>query len=123
MRGFYLLIKQPPHSPPIKLPSIFKDVQVRRNCISFTSNDLIKLNNRINKAVEEIYLQSDQTISKLLNDIRTQISCMYNLIEMVANLDLVYSFAYQSCCFNYVRPNFGNFMDVKNVSTECKDVG
>nr|XP_046914779.1 mutS protein homolog 4-like isoform X2 [Dermatophagoides farinae] len=91
-----------------RLPSIFKDVHVTKNCISFTSDDLTRLNNRIRQSIEEIYLQSDNIITGLIEQIRTKISCLYNLTDIVANIDLVYSFAYQSLCANWVRPQFSS---------------
>lgn len=108
-------IKQTKERPSIKLPSIFCDVNTKKNHITFTTEDLMRLNNRINQAVEEIYLQSDQIISKLINDIRTKISCFYNLTDIVANVDLLFSFAYQCSCSNYTRPTFDSFIEVKNV--------
>ena len=91
-----------------RLPSIFKDVHITKNCISFTTEDLMRLNNRIRQSIEEIYLQSNDIITKLIEQIRTKISCLYNLTDIVANIDLVYSFAYQSLCANWVRPQFSS---------------
>lgn len=75
------------------------------------------LNTRAKKAIEEIYLQSDCIITKLINDIRTKISCFYTLTDIVANVDLVFSFAYQSSCSNYVRPEFGRYTEIVNASS------
>lgn len=108
-------IKQTKDRASIKLPSIFCDINIKKNHITFTTNDLMRLNNRINQAVEEIYLQSDQIISKLINDIRAKISCFYNLTDIVANVDLLFSFAYQGSCSNYIRPIFANYNNLKNV--------
>ena len=115
-KGFFMQIKHVKNQPPIKLPSIFYDVNVTKNYVSFTSNDMMKLNCRAGQAIEEIYLQSDCIISQLINDIRAKISCFYTLTDIVANVDLVFSFAYQSSCSNYIRPNFGNYIEILNVS-------
>lgn len=98
------------------LPKIFKDVRRTKNYCTFTTDDLIRLNNRIKQTVEEIYLQSDNVITKLINDVRTKIRCLYDLTEIIANIDLIFSFAYQSSCCNYVRPFFSsNFTELINV--------
>ena len=109
-------IKHQPNQPPAKLPSIFFDVNATKSSISFSSNDIQKLNSRAKQAIEEIYLQSDCIISKLINDIRAKISCFYTLTDIVANVDLVFSFAYQSSCSNYNRPQFANYTEIANVT-------
>lgn len=119
-KGFYLQVKHTQNRPPLKLPSIFFDVSVTKNSISFTTNDVLMLNARAKQAIEEIYLQSDCIITKLINDIRTKISCFYTLTDIVAHADLVFSFAYQCSCSNYVRPQFNRYTEIINVS-RCID--
>ncbi|KAH9404670.1 MutS protein msh4 [Tyrophagus putrescentiae] len=113
-KGFYLQVKHSLNQPPLKLPAIFFDVSVTKNSISFTTNDVLMLNARAKKAIEEIYLQSDCIITKLINDIRTKISCFYTLTDIVANADLAFSFAYQCSCSNYIRPQFGRYTEIVN---------
>lgn len=116
-KGFYLQVKHTPNRPPLKLPSIFFDVSVTKNSISFTTNDVLMLNARAKQAIEEIYLQSDCIITKLINDIRTKISCLYTLTDIVAHVDLAFSFAYTQCsCSNYIRPQFNRYTEIINVS-------
>lgn len=74
------------------------------------------LNARAKQAIEEIYLQSDCIITKLINDIRSKISCFYTLTDIVAHADLIFSFAYQCSCSNYVRPQFNRYTEIINVS-------
>lgn len=108
-------IKNTRNQPPVKLPSIFYDVSVTKSSVSFSSNDILKLNSRAKQAIEEIYLQSNCIISRLINDIRTKISCFYTLADILANLDQCFSFAYQSSCSNYIRPQFASYTEITNV--------
>ena len=114
-KGYQMQIKWKGEKPDIHLPPIFIDIQKNKSSITFTSEDLVKLNNRITKAVEEIYIQSDSIITTLINNIREKISCLYMLTDIVANVDLLFSFAYQRSCSNYTRPNFGEYTEIRNV--------
>ncbi|KAJ6216605.1 hypothetical protein RDWZM_007762 [Blomia tropicalis] len=113
-KGYQMQIKWKGEKPDIHLPPIFIDIQKNKSSITFTSEDLVKLNNRITKAVEEIYIQSDSIITTLINNIREKISCLYMLTDIVANVDLLFSFAYQRSCSNYTRPNFGEYTEIRN---------
>lgn len=124
-KGYYLQIKRNSKEPLFKMPELFCDVHVSKNCISFTSEDMMKLNNRVMKSMEEVYLQSDITITDLINDIRGHIGCLHVLTDIVANVDLVFSFAYQCSCSNYIRPNFGDYIEIQNVptlATRCNSI-
>lgn len=116
-KGYYMQIKNPrKENPNFRMCFPFRDITYGKVFISFSSEDLIKLNSRMNKTVEEIYMQSDKTISKLIQNIRAHVSCFYSLAEIVGNTDLVFSFTYQSSISNYVRPEFGNYLEIKSVS-------
>ena len=102
----------------LKLPEIFIKISGRKNTITFTSRDLQKLNTRINCIVEEIYIQSDKIVTRLITSLLMEISCFYNLVNIVANIDMMFSFAYlvSESDNKYVRPKFGNFTSIKDVS-------
>lgn len=52
-------------------------------------------------------------ICDLLADIRNDIGCLFKLCEVIAELDMLISFANLSSVSTYVRPHFGRILDVK----------
>ncbi|XP_013406219.1 mutS protein homolog 4 [Lingula anatina] len=96
-----------------ELPGIFIKVNKFKNTISFTTTDLIKMNDRIRESLQEICLISNVVVSELLTDIRSQIGCLYKLTECVASLDLLVSLAHACSLSEYVRPEFTDTLAVK----------
>ncbi|XP_064639477.1 mutS protein homolog 4-like [Lineus longissimus] len=95
------------------LPGIFIKVTKFKNTFSFTTQDLIKLNDRVKESLQEIYLMTNIVITELLNDIRDQIGCLYKLTECVATLDMLLSFAHACTLSDYVRPEFTDTLAIK----------
>ena len=52
-------------------------------------------------------------ICNLLADVRKDIGCFFRLCEMIAELDMLISFANLSSVSTYVRPQFGRILDIK----------
>lgn len=52
-------------------------------------------------------------ICDLLADVRKDIGCLFRLCEMIAELDMLLSFANLSSVSTYVRPQFGTILDIK----------
>jgi len=52
-------------------------------------------------------------ICDLLADVRKDIGCLFRLCEMIAELDMLISFANLSSVSTYVRPQFGKILDIK----------
>lgn len=50
----------------------------------------------------------------MLKELRKYISCIYDLCNGIADLDLIMSFAKYSMYPGLVRPKFGQYMDIKN---------
>ncbi|XP_054166612.1 mutS protein homolog 4-like [Oppia nitens] len=113
-RGFHLQIAvKEIHKINLSLPQDFIRIESKRNVLSFTTQELISKNNRINSAVEEIFLMSDAVISELIGNIRQHIGCLYNLSEIIAKIDVIFSLAYQCSVGNWVRPTFGSYFAIK----------
>ncbi|XP_019619725.1 PREDICTED: mutS protein homolog 4-like [Branchiostoma belcheri] len=114
-RGFFIQLVHGPKDGPLpdKLPDCFiKRVKVKSS-LSFTTTDLIKMNDRIRESLNEIYLMTNVVVSELLNEVRDQIGCLYKLTETVATLDMLVSFAHACTLGNYVRPDFTDTLAVK----------
>ncbi|XP_064400656.1 mutS protein homolog 4-like isoform X2 [Halichondria panicea] len=97
----------------IQLPDVFIKVVRHKNCLSFTTFDLMRLNARANDALAAVYQMSYIVLKELLSDIREQIGCLYKLTESVAMLDMLHSFAHSCTVSDYVRPEFTNTLAVK----------
>lgn len=50
---------------------------------------------------------------QLLTDIRENIGCLFTLCEIIAELDVLVSFAQVSSAKNFAKPNFGLHLDLK----------
>ncbi|KAJ4440004.1 hypothetical protein ANN_08135 [Periplaneta americana] len=97
----------------LHLPPVFVQVHKNRGTLSFTTEELIQLDRRSKESVKEIIEQSGVVICTLLADIREDIGCLFKLCEVVAELDMLTSFAISSSTHSYVRPKFDDILDVK----------
>ncbi|XP_046376598.2 mutS protein homolog 4-like isoform X1 [Haliotis rufescens] len=95
------------------LPGIFIKITKCKSTLSFTTSDLIKLNDRIKESLQEIYLMTNIVVSDLLSDIREHIGCLYKLSECVSNLDMLLAFAKACSLSSYVRPEFTDTLAIK----------
>ncbi|XP_033606751.1 mutS protein homolog 4 isoform X2 [Cryptotermes secundus] len=95
------------------LPPVFVQVHKNRSTLSFTTQELIQIDRRSKEAVKEIVMLSNVVICDLLADIRNDIGCLFKLCEVIAELDMLISFANLSSVSTYVRPHFGRILDVK----------
>ncbi|XP_074639659.1 mutS protein homolog 4-like [Acropora palmata] len=96
------------------LPSEFLKAVKVKSVISFTTVDLIKLNDRIKESLNEIYLMTNVVVSELLGEIRDQVGCLHKLAELVSVLDMLVSFVSLCTISNYVRPEFTDTLAVKD---------
>ncbi|XP_033098705.1 mutS protein homolog 4-like [Anneissia japonica] len=115
-RGFYIQLYCGANSgfTLANLPSKFIKVVKSRNMASFTTTDLIKLNDRIRESLNEIYLMTNIVVNELFNDIREHIGCLYQLTECVSMLDMLTSFAHVCTLRDYVRPDFTDTLAIKH---------
>lgn len=50
----------------------------------------------------------------MLKELRSYISCIYDLCNSIADLDLIFSFAHYSMRSGLIRPKFGQYMSIEN---------
>ncbi|XP_063040064.1 mutS protein homolog 4 [Engraulis encrasicolus] len=114
-RGFYIQMKfQGVSLPGGQLPAEFIKVSKYKNSYSFTTPDLIRMNDRCDEALREIYHMSYVVVSKLLTVVHDHIHCLYKLSDAVSILDMLLSLA-NACTINkYVRPEFTDTLAIKN---------
>ncbi|XP_040534203.1 mutS protein homolog 4 isoform X1 [Gallus gallus] len=114
VRGFFIQMNADCSALPNgKLPSEFTKVTKTRNTYSFTSADLIKMNERCQESLREIYHMTYLIVCKLLNEIYEHIHCLYKLSDIVSMLDMLLSFAHACTISDYVRPEFTDTLAIK----------
>lgn len=59
---------------------------------------------------------------EMLKELRKYISCIYNLCNSIADLDLIFSFAQYSMRSGLIRPTFGHYMDIKSSRHPILDI-
>nr|XP_025972195.1 mutS protein homolog 4 [Dromaius novaehollandiae] len=99
--------------PDGQLPSEFTKITKMKNTYSFTSADLIKMNERCQESLREIYHMTYLIVCKLLNEIYEYIHCLYKLSDVVSMLDMLLSFAHACTLSDYVRPEFTDTLAIK----------
>uniref|UniRef100_A0A8C6WBT6 DNA mismatch repair protein n=1 Tax=Nannospalax galili TaxID=1026970 RepID=A0A8C6WBT6_NANGA len=96
-----------------QLPSEFIKISKVKNSYSFTSADLIKMNERCQESLREIYHMTYMIVCKLLSEIYEYIHCLYKLSDTVSMLDMLLSFAHACTLSDYVRPEFTDTLAIK----------
>uniref|UniRef100_A0A8C2ZWZ7 MutS homolog 4 n=1 Tax=Cyclopterus lumpus TaxID=8103 RepID=A0A8C2ZWZ7_CYCLU len=113
-RGFFIQMKlEGVVLPEGKLPAEFIKVTKHKNNYSFTIADLMKLNDRCDEALREIFHMSYVVICQLLSTIHQHIHCLYKLSDAVSMLDMLLSLANVCTISDYVRPEFTDTMAIK----------
>ncbi|XP_062517164.1 mutS protein homolog 4-like [Corticium candelabrum] len=95
------------------LPSVFLKIVKSRSTLNFTTEDLIKLNDRVAASLTDIYLISNTVMLEVMCNLRAHIGCLYKLTECVAMLDMLVSFAHACTLSNYIRPEFTDTLALK----------
>lgn len=95
------------------LPDIFINVFRKRNHIECQTLDLVKLNQKITDAHNEVICMSDQTIQNLLRDICADVASLFRVSEAVAMLDMLAAFAQLATSNDYIRPELTATLAIK----------
>eukprot|EP00079_Xenopus_tropicalis_P035250 XP_017949021.1 PREDICTED: LOW QUALITY PROTEIN: mutS protein homolog 4 [Xenopus tropicalis] len=112
--GFFIQMNIDANMPTTnQLPSEFFQVTRIKNSCCFTTVDLLKLNERCQESLKEIYHRSYLIVCKLLSEIYEHIHCLYKLSDTVSMLDMLLSFAHACTLSDYVRPEFTDTLAIK----------
>ncbi|XP_062863717.1 mutS protein homolog 4 [Trichomycterus rosablanca] len=113
-RGFFIQMRlEGVGLPDGQLPGEFIKVTRQKNNYSFTTLDLMKMNDRCDEALKEIFHMSYMVVCRLLNGVYEQIHCLYKLSDAVSMLDMLLSLANVCTISDYVRPEFTDTMAIK----------
>jgi DNA mismatch repair protein MSH4 len=75
--------------------------------------ELVKLNQKIADAHNEVIMMSDRSIQDLINDVRTEVQPLFKISESIAMLDMIASFAQLVTTQDYVRPELTETLAIK----------
>ncbi|XP_077094512.1 mutS protein homolog 4 isoform X1 [Siphateles boraxobius] len=113
-RGFFIQMRlEGVVLPAGKLPEEFIKVTRQKSNCSFTTVDLMKMNDHCEEALKDIFHMSYVVVSKLLNEVYEHIHCLYTLSDAVSMLDMLLSLAHACTVSDYVRPEFTDTLAIK----------
>ena len=75
--------------------------------------ELVKLNQKITDAHNEVINVSDRSIQELIDDVRTEIHALFKVSESIAMLDMIASFAQLVTTQDYVKPELTDTLAIK----------
>ncbi|XP_041927932.1 mutS protein homolog 4 isoform X2 [Alosa sapidissima] len=114
-RGFYIQMRlEGVALPGGQMPTEFIKVTKYKSNYSFTTADLIRMNDRCDEALREIYHMSYVVVCKLLTVVTDHIHCLYKLSDAVSMLDMLLSLANACTVSKYVRPEFTDTLAIKH---------
>lgn len=85
----------------------------KKNRIECQTLDLVKLNQKIMDAHDEVINMSDQTIQELIRDVCSEISGLFRVSEAIAMLDMLAAFAQLATFHDYIRPELTDVLAIK----------
>lgn len=109
-RQYYICI---PSAEPKPLPDILINKFRKRNRIECQTLDLVKLNQKITDAHNEVISLSDQIIQELLRDVCSEVSQLFRISEAIAMLDMLAAFTQLSTSYDYIRPELTDTLAIK----------
>ena len=97
-----------------QLPEVFINVDRHRNYIECQTLELLKLNQKITQAHNEVINMSDSTIQTLIEQVRPKLHPIFKISESLATLDMLSSFAQLLATHEYVKPEFTDALAIKS---------
>jgi DNA mismatch repair protein MSH4 len=96
-----------------ELPAIFVNVYRKKDMIECQTLDLVKYNQKIGDAHNEVLISSDKSITELLIDVREQVSGLFKICEGIGMLDMLASFAHSVASHDYTRPVLSDTLAIR----------
>ncbi|KAK2754230.1 MutS protein msh4 [Arachnomyces sp. PD_36] len=95
------------------LPDIFINTFRKKGYVECQTLDLVKLNQKISDSHNEVINMSDRSIQELIEDVRSEISCLFRVSEGISMLDMLGAFAQLVTTQDYVRPELTDTLAIK----------
>ncbi|KAL4782526.1 muts domain V-domain-containing protein [Aspergillus varians] len=96
------------------LPDLFINVYRKKNRIECQTLDLVKLNQKITDAHNEVISLSDKTIQELIQNVCAEISVLFKVSEAISMLDMLTAFAQLATTNEYIRPELTDALAIKS---------
>ncbi|KAL4960291.1 MutS family protein MSH4 [Aspergillus stella-maris] len=110
-RQYYITLSATEARP---LPEVFINVYRKKNRIECQTLDLVKLNQKITDAHNEVISLSDKTIQELIQSICVEISVLFKISEAISMLDMLSAFAHLTTNNEYIRPELTDTLAIKS---------
>ena len=86
----------------------------KKNHVECQTLDLVKLNQKITDAHNEVINMSDRTVNELIQNVCSEISGLFRVSEAIAMLDMLAAFAQVATCQDYIRPDLTDALAIKS---------
>ncbi|KAE8419444.1 muts domain V-domain-containing protein [Aspergillus pseudocaelatus] len=110
-RQYYISI---PATEVDTLPEVFINIYRKKNRLECQTLDLVKLNQKIIDAHNEVISMSDQTVHEMIQDIRSEIANLFRISEAISMLDMLSAFAQIATNHDYVRAELTDVLAIKS---------
>ena len=95
------------------LPKEFISAQINRSLISFTTEEIAQADRKSQDQLRNICIMSNTILTELLQELRLTIGSLYRLSEAISILDVLASLTEVSNQPDFVKPTFGDQIEVK----------
>ncbi|KAL2403207.1 MutS protein-like protein 4 [Exophiala dermatitidis] len=95
------------------MPEAFVNVYRKNKWIECQTLELIKMNQKIKDAHNEVISLSDHAVQELIEAVRTKIHPLFKISEAIAMLDMLSGFAQMASSNEYVQPELLDTLAVK----------
>lgn len=112
-RQFYIRFKTSDLEREKGLPDLLINVFRKGKNTECQTLSLVKLNQKIKDAHNEVISMSDASIQELIKIVRTKVEPLFRISEAIAMLDLLAAFAHLAATQEYIRPEFGDTLAIK----------
>jgi DNA mismatch repair protein MSH4 len=96
-----------------RLPVVFINRFRKKNMIECQTLELVKLNQKITDAHNEVINMSDRSVQELIDDVRPEMHPLFKISESIAMLDMIASFAQLVTTQDYVKPELTDTLAIK----------
>ena len=95
------------------LPDVFINSHRKINKVECQTLELVKLNQRITDAHNEVVNMSDRSIQDLIDDVRPRLHPLFKISESIATLDMLSAFTQLVTTQDYVKPELTDTLAIK----------
>ncbi|CAI6341707.1 unnamed protein product [Periconia digitata] len=115
-RGFYIRIStdEVETREGRHLPAVFTNVVRKKKFIECQTLVLMKRNQKVLNAYQEVVLCSDAFIVDFIEKVRCHMSALFKMSEAVAMLDMISAFAHLVTIHDYIKPRISDTLALKD---------